>query len=355
MKYRVLAFVVALSAAFIVIAGCDSEDGPADDIDESEQAVEEEPMTVGELQDRATELFEPIPRQIDDVDDGKVELGRALFHDEDLSADGTVSCHTCHVIDEGGGDNLPTSIGIDDQEGPINSPTVLNARYHHAQFWDGREPTLEDQARGPVEDELEMGNSWDVVVDDLADKEVYVRAFDELYEDGVTEDNAVDAIAEFERTLVTPDAPFDDFLRGDSEALDDRQLAGLEAFIDTGCTTCHGGKILSHDDYQKMGLVHDYFADRGTEITDADLGRYNVTGDEDDRHFFKVPTLRNVELNHPYFHDGQVETLEEAVDKMAYYQLGTELDEETTGDIVAFLESLTGDIPEVSDEPRPNL
>lgn len=352
MKYRAVCAVFALSIAGVSVTGCDSDDAPEDEVDQVEQ---EEEVTVADLMERANSLFEPIPQEIDDVNEDKVELGRALFHDKDLSADGTVSCATCHVIEEGGGDGHPTSIGIDDQDVGIHSPTVLNSRYYFKQFWDGREDTLEAQASGPVEDPKEMAGSWDDVVEYVSNDEIYSELFEELYDDGATEETATHAIAEFERTLVTPDAPFDDFLRGDEEALDEQQLAGLEAFMDTGCATCHSGKIFSDDRFQKMGAVHDYFEDRGGEITDADLGRYNVTGDEADKHHFKVPTLRNVELTGPYFHDGQVETLEAAVDKMAYYQLGRELDDETIDNMVAFMKSLTGEIPDVSTDPRPQL
>lgn len=360
MQHHIRSLWIVLAAAALATAmGCDREEEPspedAEVVEEADQELSEEER-LAELQERANAVFEPIPQEVDDVDWDKVELGRALFHDKGLSADETVSCATCHAIEEGGDDGLRVSIGIHDQEGPINSPTVLNSRYHFVQFWDGREETLEDQAKGPIEDPLEMGNDLATALEYLEGSEVYREAFTDLYEEGITEDTLAHAIAEFERTLITPDAPFDDFLRGDKEAMDEDAIAGLEAFMDVGCTSCHGGKILSTDSFQKMGLVNDtYFEDRGTEITDADLGRYNVTGDESDKHYFKVPTLRNVALTGPYYHDGMVDTLEEAVETMAYYQLGRELDEETVDQMVAFMHSLTGEIPEVSTDPMPEL
>jgi cytochrome c peroxidase len=355
MKQSFIVICAVLGAA-AVLTGCDTGEGDVEEsVTTAQQELHSEKVSVEELMARANRMFKPIPESVTDVDDQKVELGRALYHDKGLSADGTVSCATCHVISEGGGDNLPTSTGIKDQVGPIHSPTVLNARYHFVQFWDGRAATLEEQALGPVEDPLEMGNQWDDVVGYLAGEPHYADAFEELYGGEITKENAAHAIAEFERTLITPNAPFDQFLRGDENALNEQELAGLQAFMENGCTACHGGKILSSEGYQKLGLVHDYFEDRGTELTDADLGRYNVTGEESDKHFFKVPTLRNVELTHPYYHDGQVETLEEAIWSMGWHQLGRDLDEETVDDIVAFLLTLTGEIPDVSTDPVPRF
>ena len=355
MRQSIIVICAIVGAAGLVV-GCDTGDRDGEDPTATAEQVQEPAQeSVEDLMARANRLFEPIPESVTDVNDQKVELGRALYHDKGLSADGTVSCATCHVISEGGGDNLPTSTGIKDQVGPIHSPTVLNARYHFVQFWDGRAATLEEQALGPVEDPLEMGNQWEEVVGYLAGEPHYAEAFEELYDGEISKENAAHAIAEFERTLITPNAPFDQFLRGDADALDEQELAGLQAFMDNGCTACHGGKILSSDRYQKLGLVHDYFEDRGTELTDADLGRYNVTGEESDKHFFKVPTLRNVELTHPYYHDGQVETLEEAVWSMGWHQLGRDLDDATVDDIVAFLHALTGEIPDVSTEPVPRF
>lgn len=334
-----------------LLAGCSKKTPEAEGMAEE---VKEEVSPEDALHARAQALFKPIPDSVE-ADEKTVELGRALFHDPLLSKDGTISCATCHVIADGGVDGTPTSQGIYDQWGPINSPTVLNSGYHFVQFWDGRAADLQEQAAGPVEDPLEMGDDWDNVVEKLKNNETYARIFADLYEDGVTADNATHAIAEFEKTLITPDAPFDLYLKGDKEALNEQERRGLQAFIDTGCIACHSGKILSSPNYQKMGAIHDYFADRGGEITDADLGRYTVTQDEADKHMFKVPTLRNVELTGPYMHDGKTETLEEAVRMMAWYQLGKELEQNEIDDITAFLKSLTGEIPEVSTDPIPQL
>lgn len=345
--------VNTLSIVFSVglLAGCSKKTPEAEP--PQEQAAEEA-SPEDALLTRAQALFKPIPDEVE-ADEKLVELGRALYHDPLLSGDETISCATCHVIAEGGGDGLPTSKGIDDQWGPINSPTVLNSGYHFVQFWDGRAKDLQEQALGPVENPLEMGEDWDNVVKKLEANETYAKLFAEFYDDGVTADNTAHAIAEFEKTLITPNAPFDLYLKGDKDALNEQERRGLQAFIDTGCIACHSGKILSSPNYQKMGAIHDYFADRGGELTEADMGRYNVTEEEADKHMFKVPTLRNVALTGPYMHDGKTETLEEAVHIMAWFQLGKELEDEEIADITAFLKTLTGEIPEISTDPTPQL
>lgn len=280
------------------------------------------------------------PLKTIEVNEDKAELGEKLFHDPMLSADGKVSCSSCHGLDKGGDDDAKTSTGIVGQLGPINSPTVFNAAHNFSQFWDGRAATLENQALGPVENPLEMGDTWENVVKKVSADEDYKKAFDALYGGKVTKENIAHAIAEFERTLITPDSRFDQFLAGNKNILTKREKDGWELFKEVGCASCHNGSLLGGNSYQY--LSEEYFEDRGGEITEADLGRYNVTKDEGDKHSFKVPTLRNIALTAPYFHDGEVKTLEDAVKKMAKYQLGEELSSSKAKAITAYLKTLTG-------------
>lgn len=282
---------------------------------------------------------------VGDLPAAKVTLGRRLFHDPRLSGDGTISCASCHSLDQGGADGRRTSTGIRGQIGPINSPTVLNARHNFVQFWDGRAADLAAQAAGPVANPAEMGNTWVQVVETLRADPSYVEQFRAAYQaTGITEANVRDAIATYEMSLVTP-SRFDRYLGGDRNALTAAEREGLTEFVNAGCTACHTGINVGGTMYQKMGLVQNYFQRRGTPLTDADNGRFNVTHAESDRHFFKVPTLRNVALTAPYFHDGAAATLDEAVRTMALVQLGRTLEPAQVQRIVTFLNALTGEIP----------
>ncbi|MCG8423488.1 MAG: cytochrome-c peroxidase [Proteobacteria bacterium] len=278
------------------------------------------------------------------VDADIAALGKKLYEDKQLSGDGTVSCMSCHDVAKGGDDGRPTSLGINDQEGPINAPTVLNASYNVLQFWDGRAATLEDQAGGPIENPKEMGgNIADVIVYLKGDTE-YSNAFAAAFSDGVTEANIRFSIAEYERTLVTLNSPFDQYLSGDDDAMSEAALRGAQLFAKIGCSDCHNGPALGGSSFEKLGVAKDYFKDRGN-VTEADYGRYNVTANEAHRHQFKVPTLRNIELTDPYLHDGTVTTLDEAIRKMATYQLDMTLEDDEVSDLTAFLKALTGEIP----------
>lgn len=290
---------------------------------------------------KSFELIEPIPFSVA-LDPGQVALGRKLFHDPQLSADNSLSCASCHDLAKGGTDQSVSSTGINRQVGPINAPTVLNAGFQFKQFWDGRAESLEEQAGGPIMAAGEMGSSgWPEVIGKLEAKPEYVSAFSQSYPDGVTETNIRDAIAEFERSLYTPNSRFDQFLRGDENALTADEKEGYRLFKSNNCTSCHNGVLLGGNSFQKMGRYDDYFKERGN-ITDADYGRFNVTGKEADRFFFKVPTLRNVALTFPYFHDGSAKTLEEAVSVMIQYQLGQEPNQQDVELIAGFLKTLTG-------------
>lgn len=278
-----------------------------------------------------------------ETDAKKVALGGQLYFDTRLSGDGTISCATCHALDKGGTDApLKTSTGIKGAIGPINSPTVFNSHLHLAQFWDGRAASLEEQAAGPVENPLEMGTTWPEAIERLKAVPYYVTAFQDAYGVEITKENATHALAEYERTLTTP-SRYDRFGKGEVAALTDEERAGLDLFTKIGCTSCHAGPLLGGQSFEKMGTVREYFAKRGGEITEADLGRFNFTKREADKHKFKVPTLRNVELTPPYFHDGFAATLEDAVKLMAVHQLGRTLSADETAKIVAFLKSLTGE------------
>ena len=293
--------------------------------------------------ERAGEPIRPIiPSQ--NVDERKAELGFALFHDPRLSVDNTVSCASCHALDMGGVDNHQYSHGVEERLGGVNAPTVYNAVYNFVQFWDGRAKTLAEQAAGPPLNPVEMASeSFDEIIAKLQQDENYVKLFAELYPEGITEATITNAIEEFERTLVTPNSQFDKWLLGDDNALTAQELRGYELFKEYSCATCHTGVNLGGESYELMGLRRHYFEERGLELTEEDNGRYKQTQDERDRHRFKVPGLRNVELTWPYYHDGSRLTMDDAVRDMALYQCDVELAEGDVQDIVAFLRTLTGE------------
>ncbi|CAD5378146.1 Cytochrome c551 peroxidase [Pseudomonas sp. OF001] len=304
----------------------------------------------------ANEPIQPVePARI--TEPAKVELGKQLFFDPRLSKSGFISCNSCHNLSLGGSDNLPTSIGHNWQKGPINSPTVLNSGMNIAQFWDGRAADLKAQAGGPIANPMEMGFSHDLAVDVVGSIPQYRAAFRQIYKtDQVTIDAITDAIAAFEKTLVTPNSRFDRWLGGDQSALTTTELDGYRLFKDVGCTGCHNGPAVGGNSFQKMGLVNPYLTNNPAQ------GVAGLTGKDADRFKFKVPTLRNVELTYPYFHDGAYWKLEEAVDVMARLQLGRQLREDEIGKITAFLKTLTGEQPKfplpilppsAADTPRP--
>lgn len=290
----------------------------------------------------ASEPLQPLVHAIP-TDSAKVVLGDKLFHDTRLSVDNTVSCATCHELSTGGVDRLQYSKGVDGQLGGVNAPTVYNAALNFAQFWDGRATTLEEQAAGPPLNPVEMGyHSFDEICEALKQNPEYVEFFASIYPDGITEANITNAIAEFERTLLTP-SRFDQYLRGDKTALTEEEIAGYEMFKDNKCATCHVGMNVGGQSYEYFGIKSDYFDYRGTGLTDGDNGRYAVTKEERDRHKFKTPTLRNIAVTQPYMHDGTVETLEEAVKVMGTFQGGKELTDDEVAKIVTFLNTLTGE------------
>jgi cytochrome c peroxidase len=277
------------------------------------------------------------------TDSAKVALGFALYHDTRLSGDKTVSCATCHDLNKGGVDNLQFSKGIRGQLGGVNAPTVYNAALNFAQFWDGRAATLQAQAAGPPLNPVEMGSaSFDAICSALSQDKSFTDAFTKVYPNGLSEANITDAIAEFEKTLLTP-SRFDKYLRGDKSALTAEELEGYNTFKNKKCATCHVGMNVGGQSYEYFGVKADYFDFRGTGLTDGDKGRYSVTKNESDLHKFKVPTLRNIMLTEPYMHDGTVRTVEDAVKIMGKYQGGKELSNKGVAQIVTFLKTLTGE------------
>ena len=288
--------------------------------------------------------IEPIPQSID-YDRQKAALGKKLFFEGRLSKDGTVACVNCHQLPGSGADVSEFSFGVDGAEGNINSPTVFNAVFNFVQFWDGRAENLEEQARGPISNPVEMANSMENVVAMLKSDNDYRHDFSSIYTDGVTPENIVDAIAEFERALITPNARFDRYLRGEKDALNEQEREGYAFFQGFGCISCHNGVNIGGNMYQKVGVFLPY------EDKTNNLGRYNVTKLEADKFYFKVPSLRNIELTAPYMHDGKAKTLEDAVFEMFEHQLGDAYTQAEMDAIVAFLKTLTGEQPAILKEP----
>lgn len=299
------------------------------------------PPVAGELRTRATQTLAPIPKTMPGAEKDtpeQIKLGRTLFFDVRLSANNSQSCNSCHAVDRGRGgvDNQPTSLGAFGKRGGRNSPTVLNAGFHLTQFWDGRAADLVAQAKGPILNPIEMGMpNEQAVVAKLSAIPEYRQSFAQAFPGEtkpLTYDNIARAIAAFERTLVTRDR-FDDFLAGKDRALNAEELKGLDLFTSIGCTSCHNGPLLGGNSYQKLGLLHAYKTD--------DTGRYSVTKEEDDRFKFKVPSLRNIALTGPYFHDGSKSRLEDTVREMAWLQLDRKLTDDEAKAITAFLRSLS--------------
>jgi cytochrome c peroxidase len=349
--FRVLALVVL---APWTLPGCDAEHEGGHDAGHLEVHVGRVPPTPPKqegidpaaLRERAMKVLGALPTEFlnpdNELTDAKINLGRQLYYDERLSMGGDISCNSCHLLDAYGVDSQRTSPGHMGQLGSRNSPTVYNAGGHLAQFWDGRAANLEEQAKGPILNPVEMAMPDELAVTErLRGIPGYVEAFAAVFpgEDSLSYDNVAKAIAAFERRLVTP-APFDAWLGGDDKALTPAALAGLQLFLDTDCQSCHNGFNLGGVSYQKLGTEKPW-----PSLTD--VGRFEVSKDERDRFVYKVPTLRNVAKTGPYLHDGSIESLSEMVTRMVTHQtkrVGPFSPAELDG-MLAFLDSLTGEIP----------
>jgi len=285
----------------------------------------------------ATELI-PLPLKVD-ADVQKVALGKKLFLDPILSKDKKLSCMSCHDLKHNGADTVKLTVGIDGKKGYFNVPTVYNATYNFRQFWDGRAKDLKDQALQPIANPVEMGNTVKQALKNLRADRHYVHDFNAIYSDGITEDNLADALAEFEKVLITPNAPFDKYLRGDQKAISQSAKKGYKLFKEKGCIACHNGINIGGNLYNKFGIYGD--------PESKELGRYTITHKEEDKYVFKVPSLRNVSITAPYMHDGRATTIKEAVNLMVKYQLGRRIYGEELQDIVSFLQSLRGELPEI--------
>ncbi|MHA6577469.1 cytochrome-c peroxidase [Pseudomonas yamanorum] len=295
------------------------------------------PVTAAPL-DEPLKSLPPIPQ----LDPATVELGRQLFNETQLSVNNTKSCASCHDLQTGGVDNQPFSLGFDGKPVELNTPTVFNASLNFKQFWNARVDTLEAQVEHVVTSPMEMGNDWKTVIQTLSALPHYQATFRQIYPDGITPANVQNALATYERTLLTPNSRFDQYLQGNTDILTLKEKYGYQRFKEYGCIACHQGANIGGNMYQKFGVMGDYFKARGNP-TEADLGRYLLTKDEEDRNVFKVPSLRNVAVTAPYFHDTSAKTLEEAVDVMFKYQLGRIPSAEDKTLIVLFLKTLTGE------------
>ncbi len=336
---RLLIPSLALAAGLLVLGPREGWFAPAGKVAE-QRGNADEPRGLPPPANGGDEPLRPLPPP-PALNKEKVELGRRLFFDPRLSRDDSLACSGCHDLAHGGVDGRVRSLGVGGAQGEINAPSVLSAAYNFRQFWDGRAANLEEQAAGPITHPLEMASTWPQVVKKLsADRELR-QAFEKNYPEGISPASIAAAIAEFERSLPRP-SRFDRWLAGDERAISSDELAGYRIFKRHGCVACHQGVNIGGNLFQRFGVMADYFAARGN-ITRADQGRFNVTGREEDRHLFKVPSLRNVALTAPYFHDGSAATLEEAVRVMGRFQLGMDLPPRDVRQIVAFLNSLTSE------------
>lgn len=311
-----------------------------------------------QVAEKAKKIFQPIAAVAENPDNAvtpeKVKLGKMLYFDKRLSKEGNISCNSCHNLATGGVDNLSFSPGDDGGLGGRNSPTVLNAAFHATQFWDGRAKDVEEQAGMPILNPVEMAiPSEAFLVDRLKGIELYQSLFADAYPGQgapITYENLRKAIGAFERTLVTP-SRFDEYLNGESKALTIAEKQGLKTFMESGCITCHNGSMLGGNSFQKFGQFKDYWHYTGSKTVDE--GRFAETKNEADKFMFKVPSLRNIHVTAPYFHDGSVDDLSEAISIMAEINLNKKLTTEEVNDIVTFLKSVSGELPEgVADTPK---
>lgn len=295
------------------------------------------------LEKYADSALQPLPDSLQ-TDAAKVALGNALYHDTRLSKDNTISCASCHALDKGGTDNKSFSPGVGGSLGGVNAPTSFNAVFHMRQFWDGRAANLAEQAGGPPLNPVEMASAnWDEIIAKLQKDEEFTKKFLAVYPKGYSGETLCNAIAEYEKTLITPNSRFDQFLKGDKKALTTQEQMGYQLFVEYGCATCHSGPAMGGQSFEYMNLKDDYFATK--KNTDGDKGLAAHSKLDKDLNRFKVPTLRNVELTYPYLHDGSKQTLKEAVQAMMQYQVGKKQPtSEEIDHITSFLRTLTGQL-----------
>lgn len=290
----------------------------------------------------SSEPIPPVPLTVS-LSPEKIGLGYQLFHDPRFSKDNAVSCASCHGLTRGGTDRRTVSTGVEGKQGKINAPTVFNAVHNFKQFWSGKAETLERAVEYHVHDPLVMESNWKEIVSKLEMDELYVEQFKSVYKSDIQAKHIMNALAEFQKSLITPNSRFDKYLRGDWNALNEEEKQGYKLFKQNECTRCHSGVNLGGQSFQKLGEKKSYFEIRGREETQADLGRYNVTEDDIDKYYFKVPTLRNITQTDPYFHDGSTRDLQEVVQIMAESQTGEKLPDKDAELIVKFLNTLTGE------------
>jgi cytochrome c peroxidase len=322
--------------AFWTVAGAAGCAGPADALDVREPSIPRVSTATAE------DPVEPLARL--DLDPRRVRLGERMFFDKRVSGDGSVSCETCHLVTKGGGDGVTHPHVETRPEHELNTPTVYNLAYDFRYNWSGRFDDLGAQLDVNLKNPKTMASNWPHVLRKLSADPTYVREFAAAYPGGLTTENARDALVLYELSLVTPDSRFDRWLRGEPDALDETERQGYELFKRYGCISCHQGANVGGNMLERFGVMRDYFADRGT-LVESDFGRFTVTKDEKDKFVFRVPSLRNVEKTAPYFHDGSAKTLSDAVKTMASLQSGKELKDSEVSAIVAFLDTLTGEIP----------
>lgn len=341
-KYSWMVRFAVTAAAVAALAACNNKSAtpasPAASQAASAASAASAPAAAASVALR-NEPIQPIEATVV-KDPALVELGKKLYHDPRLSRSGAISCNSCHNLATGGVDNLAASIGDKWQKGGINSPTVLNSKLNIAQFWDGRAKTLQEQAAGPIANPAEMASTHEAAVSTLKTIPGYVKEFQDVFKNGdITIEQVTQAIAAFEDTLMTPNSRFDQWLKGKDSALNAQELKGYELFKSAGCVACHNGPNMGGTSFQKMGVVAPF------KTAHTAQGRVDVTKQDQDRFSFKVPSLRNIELTYPYFHDGSAKTMTDAVDLMGKLQLGRTFTAEENADIVAFLRTLTGDQP----------
>ncbi|MDO5651136.1 MAG: cytochrome-c peroxidase [Moraxella sp.] len=345
MKLSAISFAVLLGLGLAVSACSDDKPATTSTTANNSPTTQAQSDTDSTANKSAAVRNEPIsPIEVATVSSPEiVELGKKMFFDPRLSKSGAISCNSCHNLALGGTDNLPTSIGHNWAQGPINSPTVLNSKFGLAQFWDGRAKDLAEQAGGPIVNPLEMASTNEHVLLVLNSIPAYQQMFNKAYNTtgDITIEQVTDSLAQFEETLVTPDSRFDKWLKGDDSAITAQELEGYELFKSSGCVACHNGAAVGGASFQKFGLLEQY------TTKNLSKGRFGVTGKAEDELVFKVPTLRNIDLTYPYFHDGAVNSLEEAVRIMGKIQLGREFNDGEIDSIVAFLKTLTGEQPQI--------